>query len=209
MTPFNDLRKLLPGRIVTVAGVGYEEGIPARDADAGWPMGVVRRGDGELIVVDYLAHRLWRIDRQGMLHRFAGDGVAGNRGDGGPALEARMRHPHDLCLDREGNLYFTDLGNVTVRRIDAGTGIINRVAGSGRRGRGGDGGPALEAEFDCPCGLAVDEQGRVYISDEWSCTDPSRRSSKRHHPGLGGSSARATIPPSGAAAGPFSVRGSA
>ena len=55
MTPFNDLRKLRPGRIVTVAGVGYDEGIPARDADAGWPMGVVRRGDGELIVVDYWA----------------------------------------------------------------------------------------------------------------------------------------------------------
>lgn len=170
MTPFDALRKLSQGQILTIAGVGYDEGIPARDADAGWPMGVVRRGDGQLIVVDYWAHRLWRIDRQGMLHRFAGDGVAGSQGDGGPALEARMRHPHDLCLDREGNLYFTDLGNVTIRRIDAGTGVITRVAGSGRRGRGGDGGPALEAEFDCPCGLAVDEGGRVYISDEWSCT---------------------------------------
>ncbi len=199
MNPFSVIRKLLPGQIITVAGVGYEEGIPAREADAGWPMGVVRRADGELIVVDYHAHRLWRIDRQGILHRFAGDGVAGSEGDGGPALEARVRNPHDLCQDREGNLYFTDLGNLTIRRINGVTGIITRVAGSGRKGRGGDGGPALEAEFDCPCGLAVDERGRVYISDEWSCNirrvDPSSGTieawaglSARHYPSEQGSS---------------------
>ncbi len=193
MDSFNVVRRLLPGRIATVAGVGYEDGIPAKEADAGWPMGVVRRADEDLIVVDYHAHRLWRIDRRGILHGFAGDGVAGSAGDGGPALEARMRNPHDLCQDREGNLYFTDLGNFTIRRIDGKTGIITRVAGSGRRGRGGDGGPALEAEFDCPCGLAVDEWGRVYISDEWACNirrvDPNSGAievwaglSARHYP---------------------------
>ena len=46
------------------------------------PMGVVRRPDGDLIVVDYNAHRLWRIDQQGFLYTFAGDGVPGNTGDG-------------------------------------------------------------------------------------------------------------------------------
>ena len=155
------------GCITTVAGVGYADGIPAREADAGWPLGVVRRPDGDLIVVDYNAHRIWRIDREGILHAFAGDGVPGDRGEGGPALEARFYHPHDLCQDREGNLYLSDLGNDTIRRIDYRTGVITRAAGSGRRGRGGDGGPAVEAELDCTSGVAVDASGDLFLSSEW------------------------------------------
>ena len=160
---------LAPGDAIVVAGSAYREGVPAREADAGWPMGVVRRPDGDLIVVDYQAHMLWRIDREGILHRFAGDGTPGREGDGGPALAARFFHPHDLCQDRHGNLYLSDLGNRTIRRIDYRTGIVTRVAGSGAAGRGGDGGPATEAELDCTCGVAVDRDGNLYLSDEWSC----------------------------------------
>ena len=161
-------RKILPQTIMTIAGVGYQAGVPAKGADAGWPMGVVRRPDGDLVVVDYQAHRLWRIDRDGILHAFAGDGVPGNSGDGGPAREARFFYPHDLTQDKAGNLYLSDLGNYTYRRIDYQTGIVTRVAGSGRKGRGGDGGPALEAELDTNCGIAVDDQGHLYLSSEWS-----------------------------------------
>jgi sugar lactone lactonase YvrE len=160
---------LAPGAAATVAGSPYREGVPARDADAGWPMGVVRRPDGDLIVVDYQAHTLWRIDREGVLHRFAGDGAPGREGDGGPALAARFFHPHDLCQDQYGNLYLSDLGNRTIRRIDYHTGIVTRVAGSGAAGRGGDGGPATEAELDCTCGVAVDRAGNLFLADEWSC----------------------------------------
>jgi DNA-binding beta-propeller fold protein YncE len=161
---------LVPGATAIVAGSPYREGVAARAADAGWPMGVVRRPDGDLVVVDYQAHMLWRIDREGILHRFAGDGFPGRRGDGGPAREARFFHPHDLCQDRQGNLYLSDLGNRTIRRIDYRTGVVTRVAGSGAAGRGGDGGPALEAELDCTCGVAVDHAGNLYLSDEWACT---------------------------------------
>ena len=157
------------GHIATVAGVGYRDGIPAKEADAGWPLGIARRPDGDLVVVDYQGHRLWRIDQEGILHTLAGDGIAGNSGDGGPALEARFRNPHDLFQDKEGNLYISDLGNYTIRRIDYQTGIVTLVAGCGRRGRGGDGGPAVEAELDCTCGVAVDDEGNIYLSDEWAC----------------------------------------
>ena len=122
------LAALSPGALTTLAGVSIGDGIPARDADAGWPLGVVRRPDGDLIVIDYYAHSIWRIDAEGILHRFAGDGVPGNSGDGGPALEARFYHPHDLNQDSKGNLYLSDLGNDTIRRIDVETGIITRVS---------------------------------------------------------------------------------
>ena len=162
------LNSLPAGASLVLAGVGQRAGVPAKEADAGWPMGVVRRPDGDLIVIDYQWHRLWRIDRDGILHAFAGDGIAGDSGDGGPASEARFRHPHDLTRDRHGNLYLSDLGNFTIRRIDYETGIVTRVAGNGRVGRGGDGGSALDAELDCTCGVAVDREGNVYLASEWT-----------------------------------------
>lgn len=168
MSLLNLLQQLTPHTIHTLAGVGYRTGIPAQEADAGWPMGVVRRPDGDLIVVDYHAHRLWRIDSAGILHAFAGDGVPGNSGDGGPASAARFYWPHDLTQDQAGNLYLADLGNQVIRRIDYRSGIITRVAGSGKVGRGGDGGPALAAELDTTCGVAVDAAGNLYLSSEWA-----------------------------------------
>ena len=160
--------EMAEGTISTIAGVGYRTGIPAKEADAGWPFGVVRRPDGDLIVVDYHGHRIFRIDREGVLHAFAGTGVRGNAGDGGPAIDATFNGPHDLTQDKHGNLYLSDLGNQTFRRIDYQTGIITRVAGSGKAGRGGDGGPALEAEMDTTCGIAVDNDGNLYLSSEWT-----------------------------------------
>ena len=162
--------QLPPGQITGIAGVPHGEGQPAAEAHVGWPIGVVRRADGDLIVADWHANRLWRIDGDGILRAFAGDGVPGDRGDGGLASEARLRGPHSLVLDRHGNIFTADLANCTIRRIDAETGIITRVAGSGRAGRGGDGGPALECELDVHCGMAVDAEDNVYLSSEWQNT---------------------------------------
>ena len=161
-------KTLLANTIQTIAGIGYQTSGLACELDAGWPMGVVRRPDGDLIVVDYHAHRLWRIDQMGLLHAFAGDGIPGNSGDGGPAALARFYWPHDLTQDQVGNLYLADLCNQVIRRIDYQTGIISHVAGSGQVGRGGDGGAALAAELDTTCGVAVDQAGNLYLSSEWA-----------------------------------------
>ena len=167
-SPLSALAGLAPGHITTVAGVGYLDGVPAREAPAGTPQGVVRTAAGDLIVLDMWGHRIWRIDTDGVLHLFGGDGVPGGRGDGGPVAGARFHDPHDLARDRHGHLYLTDLGNHAVRRIDIDTGIITRVAGSGRVGWGGNGGPALECEIDNASGIAVDDDGNLYLSCEWS-----------------------------------------
>src|SRR5690349_13028585 len=128
------LAQLPTNAIASIAGVGYRDGIPAKEADAGWPMGVVRRPDGDLLVADLRGHRIWRIDTDGILHTFAGDGVPGNTGDGGSASEARVWTPHDFFQDKHGNLYFSQLGARgpdegpnTIRRIDYATGIITTV----------------------------------------------------------------------------------
>jgi len=174
MTTHQILTHLPPTHITTIAGVGYTDGIPARQADIGWPMGVVRRPDGDLLFADIRGHRLWRIDQQGILHTFAGDGVPGTNGDDGPATAARVFTPHDFFIDPNGHLFFSELGARgpddgpnTIRRIDAETGVITKIFGCGRMGRGGEGLPALEAEFDTTTGVAVDAEGNIYACGKW------------------------------------------
>jgi hypothetical protein len=165
---------MTPGSITTIAGKGMQEGIPAKEADAGWPLGILRwNKTGELLVNDYHMHVTWRIDHDGILHRFAGTGIPGYSGDGGSALEARFNSPHDIAQDKHGNIVTNDIGNQVYRRIDAETGIVETIAGSGKQGRGGDGGPAIEAEMDTHCGVAIAENGDIYICSEW--TDNIRR----------------------------------
>ncbi|MBM3933821.1 MAG: hypothetical protein FJ319_05895 [SAR202 cluster bacterium] len=89
MPILKSLGSLQPGTIFTIAGQGYRDGIQAAEADAGWPQGIVRRPDGDLLIGDHNAHRIWRIEREGILHTFCGDGVKGAAGDGGPALGRR------------------------------------------------------------------------------------------------------------------------
>ena len=56
------LAQLPAGYIATLAGHGFREGVPAKEADIGWPMGVVRRPDGDILFADIRAHRIWRVD---------------------------------------------------------------------------------------------------------------------------------------------------
>jgi DNA-binding beta-propeller fold protein YncE len=95
----------------------------------------------------------------------AGTGQPGGSGDGGPAAQALLNQPFDVVRDPEGNLYFSDTGNHRVRKVDARTGIITTIAGSGRNGFSGDGGPATEAQLDEPYGLALDAGGNLYVAD--------------------------------------------
>jgi sugar lactone lactonase YvrE len=95
----------------------------------------------------------------------AGTGQAGYSGDGGPAVQARLNMPFDVVLDARGNLYVSDTFNHCVRRVDARTGVIETVAGSGRKGFGGDGGPATRAQLNEPYGLALDPLGNLYLAD--------------------------------------------
>src|ERR1700724_2389552 len=94
-----------------------------------------------------------------------GTGERGFGGDGGPAARALLNGPFDVDFDPDGNLYFSDTFNHRIRRVDARTGNITTCAGSGEAGYSGDGGPASQARFNEPYGIAVDKAGRVYVAD--------------------------------------------
>ena len=106
-----------------------------------------------------MAQQAWIIST------FAGTGERGFSGDGGPAIAARLNGPFDLGFDGAGNLYFSDTFNHRIRRIDARSAVIATLAGNGMAGYSGDGGPATEASFNEPYGVAVDRHGNVYVAD--------------------------------------------
>jgi DNA-binding beta-propeller fold protein YncE len=94
-----------------------------------------------------------------------GTGAQGYSGDGGPAAQALLNNPFDLAFDVTGNLFFADTYNHCIRRVDARTGTITTIAGTGERGFSGDGGPATHALLNQPYGVVMDRGGKIYFAD--------------------------------------------
>lgn len=187
------------------------------------PEGLAVSPNGDVYISDGFNHVVLRVTTNGEVEKFAGTGEAGFSGDNGPAIAAKLHRPADIRLDREGNLYISDVRNARIRKVDPsgrietivgngtpgfspdGTpaaqaminnawgiaidneqrlliadsnnhrirrlendGSIATIAGNGEQGYAGDGGHALSASFYYPEGLAVDEDGRIYVGDEWN-----------------------------------------
>lgn len=94
----------------------------------------------------------------------AGNGLRGDGGIGGQAVEAELNNPQDVAIDSKGNLYIAGWENNRITKVDT-SGVITVVAGTGEQGFGGDGGFAVNAQLDLPKGVAVDDYGNVYIAD--------------------------------------------
>lgn len=157
--------------ITTIAGTGAEaKGVlagPLTTTPLEQPFGIAFDSAGRMIVCSYTAHVLYRVDlKKESVSTIAGSGKLGYDGDGGPATKAALNDPHEVQIDRAGNLYFTDMKNHAVRRVDAKTGVITTVAGTGKAGFSGDGGPADNAALNQPHSVALDSANSLlYIAD--------------------------------------------
>ena len=130
------------------------------------PYGLVIGPDRALYFCDLDNQRIRRLDlRTRRTTTVAGDGQRAYRGDGGPATDASLNMPHEIQFDSAGNLYIAERDNHVVRRVDAKTGIISTLAGTGVAGFSGDGGPAARAQLRQPHSIAVDPAGRLLICD--------------------------------------------
>ncbi len=94
-----------------------------------------------------------------------GNGRQGFSGDGGPANAAMLDQPFDVTIDAQGRILFSDTFNHRIRRFDPGTGKVETIAGSGKKGFSGDGGPATKADLDEPYGVKLDDSGNLFIVD--------------------------------------------
>lgn len=156
--------------VVTIAGTGVSGLEPgeqiARETPVGEPYGIAKGPDGALYICEIATHVVRRLDEStGKISVVAGTGTAGYSGDGGPATRARLNEPYEVRFDTAGNMFFVEMKNNIVRRVDAETGVISTVAGTGETGFSGDSGPATRAKLNRPHSITLDRQGNLYICD--------------------------------------------
>jgi sugar lactone lactonase YvrE len=159
---------LSTGFIISVAGTGNSgfsgDGGSATEAELANPTGLAFDEEGNLYIADSDNDRIRRVDmKTGMITTVAGDGNSGLQGDGGPAVEASLRYPAGISINQDV-LYIADTGHHLIRVVPLKTGIIASLAGSGRPGWGGDGGPAAKAFLSSPHGITLDPAS-IYIVD--------------------------------------------
>ena len=202
--------------ISTVAGIGRLQfsggGGAAINARLIQPVGVAADSAGNVYVSDAYCQQVFQISAAGVISVYAGNGLPGFSGDGGPATQAQLYNPQDMVVDAAGNLYICDYSNGRVRKVTPGgtistavaltapfgididatgnlyvsqsalnviskvtpAGEITTIAGNGKPGFSGDGGPALSAMIYGPEGLRLDAQGNVYSPNAKPKTNWSR-----------------------------------
>ncbi|MCW3123120.1 MAG: hypothetical protein JWQ38_2612 [Flavipsychrobacter sp.] len=155
------------GIITTIAGdgtlaYGGDNG-PATNASMHFPMSMAIDNAGNVFFADKTNNRVRKISTSGIMTTIAGTGAYNYTGDGGPATDATLENPIGVAFDIAGNLYVSNAGNGTIRKIDN-AGIISTVAGTGIIGNTGDGGPATAARLSLN-GISVDSSGNIFTVD--------------------------------------------
>ena len=158
------------GTITTMVGTGeagYDgDGGPAGSAQLNEPFMCAFDRLGNLYVAEAMNHCVRRIDgRSGVITTVAGTGELGYGGDGGPAIRATFNQPYALDIADNGDLYVVDRLNAVIRKVDAASGTISTVAGTGAPGSGGDGGAVTQAALREPNDCFLDRRGGLLIAD--------------------------------------------
>jgi DNA-binding beta-propeller fold protein YncE len=155
--------------VTTVAGNGQkgvpDDGARAIDAPLVDPRAVASDANGNVYVLERSGHALRVVSPDGRIRTVVGTGKKGLSGDGRPGKQATLAGPKHLCVDRSGDVIIADSDNHCVRKYSPKTGTIVRVAGTGKVGNGGIGGPPEQVEFNQPHGVTLHVDGTLYICD--------------------------------------------
>ena len=123
--------------------------------------GIAADAQGNVYIADTFNGRIRKISVSGEVSTIAGDGTEGLKN--GDAATAKFRFPDGITIDRDGNLYVADAGNLCIRKITP-SGMVSTLAGSGVQGtKDGD---AASAQFSFIGDIVADNNGNVYVTDE-------------------------------------------
>ncbi len=158
------------GIINTIAGDGATGGLGdgglATAAQLNNPYGLSVDASGNLYIVDLGNNKVRMVTvATGIITTVAGTGTSGYSGDGIMATASNLNAPSGITLDGSGNMYIGDENSNRVRMVNASTGIISTIAGTGVYGYSGDGGPATAAKLQGPAGLKLDGSGNLIVAD--------------------------------------------
>jgi hypothetical protein len=162
-------QSLPAAKIVLVAGGTNEAdhvSIAAKEMRLRSPFGVDFDPSGNMIIVEMTGERVRKVDRSGLLTTIAGTGIRGYSGDGGPGRDAQFAGIHNLAIAPNGDIYLADTWNHCVRKIEGSSGKVATVAGTGKKGFSGDGGPAVKADFGGVYCVSLDPAAQnLYCAD--------------------------------------------
>ena len=158
------------GIVTTVAGNGSAgfsgDGGPATRAQLSDPHSIGFDRAGDLYICDVRNHRLRKVVmKTGEISTFAGTGERKPTPDGARFAGVPLNGPRALDFDRQGNLWVALREGNAVYKLDLAQGAIHHVAGTGKKGFTGEGGPAKAATLNGPKGLSVAPDGNVFIAD--------------------------------------------
>jgi DNA-binding beta-propeller fold protein YncE len=145
------------------------EGAPPDQVALYYPIDMAFDRAGRFLVLDYNNQRIRRLDPDGLVRTIMGTGFEDTIDDGTPPLQSSLHHAFSMCYDAAGNLYLA--GNHVPQLIElvAAEDLVYVIAGVDLPGYSGDSGPALEAELDSPCGIAVAPGGfPIYFADTYN-----------------------------------------
>ncbi|MGA8108193.1 MAG: Ig-like domain repeat protein, partial [Acidobacteriaceae bacterium] len=158
------------GTIQTIAGngsAGYEAtNSVANNTPLSVPGGVAVDGAGNVYIADTNNNVIREVNvATNTMATVAGNASPGYSGDGSAATSAELNSPEGVVVDAAGNLYIADTGNNAIREVNAATGVITTIAGTGTAGFSGDGALATAAKLSAPYGVALDATGDLFIAD--------------------------------------------
>jgi sugar lactone lactonase YvrE len=156
-------------RTTTIAGNGQKafsgDGGPAAAASLSMPHEIQFDAAKNLYIAERDNHVVRRVDaKTGVISTFAGTGVPGFSGDGGPATRAQLRQPHSIVVDPKGRLLICDIGNHRIRQVDLSSGTIETYGGTGERQPTPDGAPVKGTPLNGPRTIAITRDGDLYLA---------------------------------------------